>query len=127
MFEYKILDSVLQKNLPAGDYEKLTRYTEKDQENSKTVTGAPMVLKGMIDTRINKFYGNGHTSGYGTENHSEFFAEAFHDVYANEDKAKKTSIAIVQEYENRQKNLTAEKFFRKKRSFWTRIMNWFKM
>ena len=125
--EYKILDSVLQKNLPAGDYEKLTRYTEKDQENSKTVTGAPTVLKGMIDTRINKFYGNGHTSGYGTENHSEFFAEAFHDVYANGNKAKKTSVEIVKEYEKRQKNLTAEKFFRKKRGLWTRFRNWMKM
>ena len=89
--------------------------------------GKPRVLKGMIYTRINKFYGNGHTSGYGTENHSEFFAEAFHDVYANGDKAKKTSVEIVKEYEKRQKNLTAEKFFRKKRGLWTRFRNWMKM
>ena len=43
------------------------------------------------------------TSTYGSTNAGEFFAEAFADVYAHGNQARPMSIAIVKEYERRQK------------------------
>ena len=113
--------------MPAEDFKKLGRYSEKDMEKSKTAKGTPRVVKGAIRSKHNGLYTKGYTSRYGADNPGEFFAEAFHDVYANGGNAKKTSIAVVQEYEKRQKRLTAEKFFRKKRILWQRFRNWMKM
>ncbi len=67
-----------------------------------------------------------HTSGYGATSAQEFFAEAVADVYTNGDKARKTSVAIVKEYEKRQKNLTRKKFFNKKAGIFRRMWNWIK-
>ena len=65
-----------------------------------------------------------YTSGYGATNAQEFFAEAVADVYTNGDKARKTSVALVREYEKRQKILTRKKFFKKKAGIFRRLWNW---
>ncbi|MBQ4514291.1 MAG: hypothetical protein II969_14950 [Anaerolineaceae bacterium] len=89
--------------------------------------GATGIVEGAINSKNNDLFKNGYTSRYGAESPGEFFAEAFHDVYANGNKARKASIATVQEYEKRQKTLTTKKFFRKKRGLWRRFKNWLKM
>ena len=105
----------------------LRRYTKKDVEKTRAQEKVDTVVEGAIHSKQNGLYKNGYSSRYGVESPSEFFAEAFHDVYANGNKAKKASIATVKEYEKRQKTLTTEKFFRKKRGLLRRFMNWIKM
>ena len=113
--------------MPAEDYQNLKRYKPKDAKKYKSKEGTPLINVNAIDTRKNALFSKGYTSRYGAEAPTEFFAEAVHDVYANGDKARKTSIAVVEEYEKRQKKLTTKKFFRKKRGLWTRFRNWMKM
>jgi len=127
--ESAIMESVLKdpEVMPPEYYQNLNRYTDKDVEKMRTDRGTPRVVKGAIHSKTNGLFTNGYTSRYGAETPGEFFAEAFHDVYANGENAKKASIATVQEYEKRQKILTAKKFYRKKRGLWRRLMNWFKM
>lgn len=127
--ESEIMESVLSdpQIMPAEDYQNLKRYKPKDAKKYKSEEGIPLVNVNAIDTRKNALFSKGYTSRYGAEAPTEFFAEAVHDVYANGDKAKKTSIAVVEEYEKRQKKLTNKKFFRKKRGLWTRFRNWMKM
>ncbi len=127
--ETEIMESVFKNQdiMPEKDYKKLQRYTKDEQEKSENVWQKPRLLEGTIHTEKNKLYAKGYTSKYGMAAPDEFFAEAFHDVYANGKKARKASIATVQEYEERQKKLTAEKFFRKKRSWWRRFVNWIKL
>ena len=127
--ESRILKSVLSNPeiMPPEYFSNLNRYTKKDVEKTRSPQGSDTVVEGAIHTKKNGLFKNGYTSRYGAETPGEFFAEAFHDVYANGDKAKKTSIAMVKEYEKRQKTLTTEKFFRKKRGWWRRLRNWMKM
>ena len=128
LHESIILDKVLSNKeiMPEADYQNLTKYTKEDWEKSKSPKGTPGLVLGGINTRKSKLFQKGYTSYYGADNPTEFFAEAFHDVYANGNKAKPASIATVQEYEKRQKVLTAKKFFRPKRSLWRRFVNWLK-
>lgn len=127
--ETRILEKVLSNPdvMPAEDYKKLRRYTAEDEEKSKIEETVPTRLKNSIHTAKNRLFTKGYTSRYGAESPQEFIAEAFHDVYANGNKARKASVATVQEYERRQKNLTTKKFFRGKRSLWRRFWNWVKM
>ena len=75
------------------DPDSLARHRENDEENG--------ILAGQIDLKKSKLHKKGMTSGYGETNASEFFAEAFADVYAHGNKAKPASIALVKEYEKR--------------------------
>jgi hypothetical protein len=84
------------------------------------------LLKDQIDTQNSKLFKNGLTSRYGAVAPVETFAEAFHDVYANGNKAKPFSVEIVKEYEKRQTKLTQKKFAKKRRSFFRIIADLFK-
>ncbi len=120
--EDSIIKEVIEnKNVLTPDQKKDIQYHEKNT-NYKTYP----LLKGQVDTQKSKLYQNGLTSLYGSVAPVETFAEAFHDVYANGNKAKKFSIEIVKEYEKRQTNLTKKKFSKKKRGFLRRIADIFK-
>lgn len=127
--ESSIMESVLSNPeiMPKERYENLRRYTQEEVDQKKTAKGTPKLVANAIHSKYNGLYTENYSSRYGVESPSEFFAEAFHDVYANGNKAKKASIATVKEYEKRQKTLTTEKFFRKKRGLLRRFMNWIKM
>ena len=105
------------------DQKKQVRYYKENQK----IKGVLPVLKGQIDTSKSRFFKNNQTSRYGKTAPVEFFAEAFHDVYAYGNKAKPMSKEIVKEYERRQTKLTEEKFNKKKkRGFFRRFMDMFK-
>ena len=128
--ESSIMESVLsnQEIMPKERYENLKRYTQEDVDQNKTKKGTPKRVLNAIHSKYNGLYTEQYApSRYGVESPGEFFAESIHDVYANGNKAKKTSIAMVKEYEKRQKELTKKKFFRKKRSLLRRFLNWIKM
>ena len=57
--------------------------------------------KGQLNTKKSGIHKLGITSGYGEKNASEFFAEAFADVYAHGRNARPASIRLVKEYEKR--------------------------
>ncbi len=61
------------------------------------------------------------TSGYGSTNVAELFAEAFADVYAHGNRARPMSIAIVKEYEAKQKQRQRQKFDQDSKGFWKRL------
>lgn len=105
------------------DQKKQVRYYTENQK----IKGVLPVLKGQIDTANSNFYENYHTSKYGSTAPVEFFAESFHDVYANGKNAKPMNKEIVKEYERRQTKLTEEKFNKKrKRGLFRRFMDLFK-
>ena len=102
---------------------KKIKYFDKDQK----IRGKIPVLKGQIDTENSKFYENNMTSRYGRRAPVEFFAESFHDVFANGKDAKPMSKEIVKEYERRQQKLTEKKFNKKKkRGLFRRFLDLFK-
>ena len=91
------------------------------------VRGKIPVKQGMIDTENSKLFEAHHTSRYGRRAPVEFFAESFHDVYANGKNAKPMSKEIVKEYENRQRKLTEKRFKKKaKRGLFRRFLDLFK-
>lgn len=122
--ETELIESVLKsgKVIKKDDYKNLKRHEQNGRNGNKTF--AP---KGQIIMNQNKFWHNGHTSDYGTESPAEFFGEAVNDVYAHGSSARKMSIELVKEYENRQKKLTKKRFFKKKAGFFEKIMNWFRI
>lgn len=128
--ENEILDTVLSNReiMPEEDYKNLKRYSkaEADKDNQKKFKNRDLILPGAIKVNKNMLYSDGYTSGYGAKDAQEFFAEAVADVYTNGDKARKTSIGVVKEYEKRQKILTRKKFFKKKAGIFRRLWNWIK-
>ena len=73
----------------------LKRYAKTDLDRN--------VVKGQIDLSSSDLAAQGITSQYGETDASEFFAEAFADVYAHGANARKASIEIVKVYEERRK------------------------
>ena len=67
--------------------------------------------KGMINLRASKLGASGknkgYTTDYGATNASEFFAEAFADVYQNGEDAREASKKLVQLYEEEMKKAKA--------------------
>ncbi len=122
--EADIIKTVIENtNVLTADQKKNIKY----YDTNKKIKGKIPVLKGQIDTEKSKFYENGLTSKYGRTAPVEFFAESFHDVYANGKNAKPMSKEIVKEYERRQQKLTEKKFNKKKnRSFFRRFLDLFK-
>ena len=75
-------------------------------------------LAGQINLKKSGLQELGITSGYGASNAGEFFAEAFADVYAHGNKAKKASIKLLKVYEKKRKNLLRRLNAQKKRERW---------
>ena len=76
--------------------------TQKNQINLKaSKLGPQLVPLGKYNEKGREYakFTKGHTSDYGTENASEFFAEAFADVYQHGKNARKASIELVKAYE----------------------------
>ena len=122
--EDAIIKSVIKNTNVLTNKQKLKiRYFDKDTR----VRGKLPVKQGQIDTERSKLFEAGHTSRYGRRAPVEFFAESFHDVYANGKNAKPMSKEIVKEYENRQRKLTEKRFRKKaKRGLFRRFMDLFK-
>ncbi len=122
--EADIIKTVIQNtDVLTADQKKDIKYYDSNQK----IKGKLHVLKGQIDTENSKFYENKLTSKYGRTAPVEFFAESFHDVYANGKNAKPISKEIVKEYERRQQKLTEKKFNKKKsRGIFRRFLDLFK-
>ena len=122
--EDDILKTVIKNTDVLTDKQKLKiRYFDQDTK----VRGMLPVKRGMIDTERSKLFEAHHTSRYGRRAPVEFFAESFHDVYANGKNAKPMSKEIVKEYENRQRKLTEKKFRKKaKRGLFRKFLDLFK-
>ena len=83
----------------------------------------------MIDPSASGLGKKGYTSNYGTDNPSEFFAEAVSDVYAHGKDAKPMSIEIVKEYEKRRTDAVKKNFFvqaRKQPGILRKLFGWMK-
>ena len=63
------------------------------------------IVAGQVDLEGSQLQQKGITSGYGMSNAGEAIAEAFADVYANGNKARPASIALMKEYERRRDKL----------------------
>jgi hypothetical protein len=128
LIEEDILETVLQNPevMKKEEYNQLVRFDD-DRVKEKAEKFGQQVVTGQIDLLKSHFPSKGYTSEYGAQNSAEFFAEAVHDVYANGNKAKKASIETVKEYEKRQKKFTKNKFFKKKRGFFRKIFDFFKI
>ena len=106
--ESDILEATLQQVIP-NDYANLPRVPADAEEG----------IPGQIDTENSQVLTNHHlTSDYGQSKPSEWFAEAFHDVYTKGADARPASIAMVKEYEKR---MTAKQ----KRGFQKKQRGWF--
>lgn len=123
-YEDEIIKTVIKNtDVLTEDQKKQVKYYKENQK----IRGVLPVLKGQIDTENSKFFQNNQTSRYGRTAPVEFFAESFHDVYANGKNAKPMSKEIVKEYERRQTKLTEKKFNKKKkRGLFRRFMDLFK-
>ena len=82
-------------------------------------------MANTIDTYHSDFYKKGMTSKYGSYSAGEFFAEAVADTYAHGKEARPMSIALVKEYEKRQKAKQREKFRYNRKSWWKKIFSFF--
>ena len=122
--EDDIIKTVIKKtDVLSEEQKKNIKYHSKDT----MIRGKIPALKGQIDTENSRFFENNLTSRYGRRAPVEFFAESFHDVYANGKNAKPMSREIVKEYERRQTKLTEEKFNKKKKRGWfRRFIDFFK-
>ena len=76
-------------------------------------------MKGMAS--LENYHKSGATSEYGSYSAGEMFAEAVADVYAHGKQARAMSIALVKEYEKRQKEKTRERYKENKKSWWRRF------
>ena len=115
----QLVDEALSKTLSKDEYENLVRYDRDSNKNDKdekgnqiyfkknqinlkaSKLGPQLVSRGKFDKNGLEYpeYTTGHTSDYGTESASEFFAEAFADVYQHGKNARKASIELVKAYE----------------------------
>ena len=122
--EDDIIKTVIKNTDVLTDKQKLKiRYFDQDTR----VRGKIPVKQGQIDTERSKLFEAHQTSRYGRRAPVEFFAESFHDVYANGKNAKPMSKEIVKEYENRQRKLTEKKFRKKaKRGLFRKFLDLFK-
>ena len=93
----KIVQAALKKVMSKEEFKKLKRFKENDSKKEH--------LRGQLDLKGSNLYKKGHTSRYGQKNATEFFAEAFADVYTHGKNARPASIAVVQEYESRYKEM----------------------
>ena len=83
-------------------------------------------MDGIIASELGSRKKKEYISKYGSASAAEFIAEAFHDVYANGKEARKASVAVVKEYEKRQKKIQKDKFKKgTKKSIWDSLMNFF--
>ena len=85
----KVVEEALRQTMKEEEFKNLKRYKESKGEH----------LYGQIDLSGSKLRKKGYTSRYGETSASEFFAEAFADVYSHGADAKPVSIAVVKEYE----------------------------
>ena len=122
--EHNIIDFVFRSGsvISPDEYIKLRRF----KQDGKFANGKK-ANAGQIKMHKNGFMTNGLTSLYGTDSPAEFFAEAFHDVYSHGSSARKASVEVVKEYENRQKRLTKKRFFKKKAGILEKFMNFIRM
>ena len=110
------------------DPENGLKYYEEDGSHSMGENFTSDHYKGQINTNdSNIIKSKKLTSRYGRTDKTEFFAEAFNDVYTHGAKARKTSVEIVKEYERRQTERQREEIMNKpRRSFFRWIADWFK-
>ena len=121
----QLVEEALRQTMPPEEFEKLVRYQENslgdnerwdpdqvlaDDEEWAT-SDADLKNNSFKKGQINLAASNlgakgdskGYTTQYGATNASEFFAEAFADVYQNGKEARPTSIKLVQLYEQEMK------------------------
>ena len=115
-----ILQSVLPKVMTPQEQAQVN-YNAEDGVNAHK----KLIHKGQIDTSSPIFKTKAMTSSYGQSKPSEWFAEAFHDVYTRGAGAKETSKEIVKEYEKRQIAQQKRTFQKKERSWFTNLKRWF--
>ena len=114
----KLVEKALKRTMPKRDYERLVRYKEnslgEDEEWDNSVqlgenevweskAKDPAHKKGQINLNASGLSEMGYTTKYGASSASEFFAEAFADVYRNGKTARRTSIELVKIYEEEMK------------------------
>ena len=114
----KLVDTALKNTLSEDEYKNLVRYDRNSTKDDKDEKGNRLYFKkGQINLKASKLgpqmehlgdkkvrFTKGHTSKYGTDNASEFFAEAFADVYQHGKNARKASIELVKAYEKEFEN-----------------------
>lgn len=119
-----ILQAVLPKVMNQQELSEVN-YNAQDRDNEF----GKRVYQGQIDTTSPIFKTKKMTSAYGQSKPTEWFAEAFHDVYTKGAGAKPTSIEIVKEYEKRQTALQKGNFQKKQRgflsNFFVKVRRWF--
>ena len=122
----RLVEQALKETMPKEEFAKLVRYEEDSLgldemwdpkvqlgENEEWVTEDTdqFFLNNQINLKasgLGATEGNrGYTTKYGATNASEFFAEAFADVYQNGADARPTSIRLVQLYEEEMKKAKA--------------------
>ena len=114
----KLVEKALKRTMPKRDYDRLVRYKEnslgEDEEWDNSVqlgenevweskAKDPAHKKGQINLNASGLSEIGYTTKYGASSASEFFAEAFADVYRNGKTARRTSIELVKIYEEEMK------------------------
>ena len=88
-----IVDTALKNVMLPEEYKKLKRHKKNNAKKKWK--------RNQLNLSKSNLYKKGYTSRYGETNASEFFAEAFADVYSRGENARPVSIAVVKEYERR--------------------------
>ena len=95
-----LVDRALKASMPEKKYNRLVRYENDQDVDTKNSTAHK---KGQINLKASGLAGGkksrGYTSKYGATDATEFFAEAFADVYRNGKEARPVSIELVKLYE----------------------------
>ena len=95
-----LVDRALKASMPEEEYNRLVRYEDDQDVDTKDSTAHK---KRQIDLKASGLAGGknsrGYTSKYGATDATEFFAEAFADVYRNGKEARPVSIKLVKLYE----------------------------
>ena len=111
--ENDMLETVLAKDnyrmIRKSGLTSLNKYTAESRDH----------LANQVSTK--QFFNLGMTSGYGSHNAGEMFAEAVADVYSHGSGAKEMSKELVKEYETRQKQKVRDQFNQNKKSWWKRF------
>ena len=92
-----IVEKALEQTMPPEEFNQLKRYKKTNKKKGR--------IRNQLDLSGSNLYKKGYTSRYGQTTASEFFAEAFADVYSHGADAKPVSIAVVKEYINRRNKM----------------------
>ncbi len=109
----RLVEQALKNTLSEEEFGSLERYDRDSTKKDVDEKGNRIYFKkGQINLKASNLgpqkvhlggnryrYTKGHSSKYGTTNASEFFAEAFADVYQHGRNARKASIELVKAYE----------------------------